>query len=54
VDIDQVAGANSRIKAIAHLKKTAGIALVASEDQLLTYDLIKQAVVDVVVSKKKS
>ena len=28
--------------------------LVASEDQLVTYDLVKQTVVDVIVSKKKS
>jgi hypothetical protein len=39
---------------IAHFKKTAGLILVASEDQLVTYDLIKQTVVDVIISKKKS
>jgi hypothetical protein len=39
---------------IAHFKKTAAVILVASEDQLVTYDLIKQSVVDVIISKKKS
>lgn len=50
----QVAGANAKIQAIAHFKKAAGIAMVASEDQLVTYDIVKQAVVEVIVSKKKS
>ena len=39
---------------IAHFKRAAGLILVASEDQLVTYDLIKQGVVDVIISKKKS
>jgi hypothetical protein len=49
-----VAGQNARIFSISHLNKSAGLALVASEDQLVTYDLAKQAVVDVILSKKKS
>lgn len=30
------------------------MALVAFEDQLVSYDLVKQSVVDVIISKKKS
>ena len=54
MNVGQVAGQNAKIFSISHFNKSAGLSLVASEDQLVTYDIVKQTVVDVIISKKKS
>ena len=48
-----VTGNSSKITALTHFKKSNQL-LIASEESLVTYDLLKQAIVDTLLSKKKS
>jgi uncharacterized phage-like protein YoqJ len=49
-----VTGNSAKITAIAHFKKSANHLLIASEDNLVQYDLQKQTIVETLISKKKS
>ena len=46
-------GNSAKITAISHFKKSNQV-LIASEESLVTYDIQKQAIVDTLISKKKS
>jgi hypothetical protein len=49
-----VTGTSAKITAIAHFKKSANHLLIASEDNLVQYDMQKQTIVETLISKKKS